>query len=86
VVEVDASAVLQAAKSVKGRDLNARAVFQALINLPEKEFTRVNYPVGIWNESAKKISIEIEKLQLSGQQLQELKDFIGSLKPNSSPE
>jgi hypothetical protein len=60
-------------------------VFEGLINLPDKEFTRVNYPIGVWKESPKKISIEIEKRHLSEQQLQELKDFIGSLKPSSSP-
>jgi ParB family chromosome partitioning protein len=85
VIEVDASAVMQAAKELKGRGLNARTVFEGLINLPDKEFTRVNYPIGVWKESPKKISIEIERLHLSEQQLQELKDFIGSLKPSSLP-
>ncbi|SOE97461.1 chromosome partitioning protein, ParB family [Burkholderia sp. D7] len=85
VVEVDASAVMQAVKGVKGRGLNARSVFEVLINLPEKEFTRVNYPVGIWKESAKRIFVEIEKADLSEEQAQKLKDFISSLKPRSSP-
>src|SRR5471032_236487 len=61
VVEVDASAVMSAVKGVKGRGLNARAVFEALINLPQREFTRVNYPVGVWKESDNRIFVEIEK-------------------------
>jgi len=85
VVEVDASAVMSAVKGVKGRGLNARAVFEALINLPQREFTRVNYPVGVWKESDNRIFVEIEKAQLSEPQIQDLKDFIGSLKSKSSP-
>ena len=85
VVEVDASAVMSAVKGVKGRGLNARAVFEALINLPQREFTRVNYPVGVWKESDKRIFVEIEKAHLSEPQIQDLKDFIGSLKSKSSP-
>ena len=85
VVEVDASAVMSAVKGVKGRGLNARAVFEALINLPQREFTRVNYPVGVWKESDKRIFVEREKARLSEPQIQDLKDFIGSLKSKSSP-
>ncbi|QIE30493.1 ParB/RepB/Spo0J family partition protein [Caballeronia sp. SBC2] len=85
VVEVDASAVMQAVNGVKGRGLSARSVFEVLINVPEKEFTRVNYPIGVWKETAKRISFELEKAHLSEQQMEELKAFIGSLKPKSSP-
>jgi ParB family chromosome partitioning protein len=86
VIEVDASAVMQAAKSAKGRGLNARSVFEALINLPAREFTRVNYPLGVWKESGGQISVEFRKAQLSDEQVQALKEFISSLRPVSSAE
>jgi ParB family chromosome partitioning protein len=85
VLEVDASAVLQAAKGVKGRGLNAKTVFEALINLPAKEFTRVNFPAGVWKESGQQISIEVRKAGLTDEQVQALRDFVNSLRPISSP-
>jgi ParB family chromosome partitioning protein len=79
VIEADAPAVMQVAKSVRTKQLNARGVFEALINQPEKQFTRVNYPFGTWAESERKVMIEIEKTALSNDAIESLRRFVATL-------
>ncbi|OXC80388.1 ParB/RepB/Spo0J family partition protein [Caballeronia sordidicola] len=85
VIEADAPAVMQVAKTVKNKGLNARAVFESLINQPEKPFTRVNFPAGIWIESGLKVTIEIDKTALSAEGIESLRSFVASLQGKSSP-
>jgi len=79
VIDGDKDAVLQVAKSVKGRGLSAKAVFEALINQAPKEFTRVNFSFGDWTESSNRVSIDIDKSALSAPELRGLKDYLGTL-------
>ena len=69
VIEADAAAVLQAADGLKGKRMSARAIFDLLINNQAEKLARVNYPVAVWTESTRRISIEIDKTVLSGADL-----------------
>ena len=85
VIEADAAAVLQAADGLKGKRMSARAIFDSLINNQADKFTRVNYPVAVWTESTRRVSIEIDKTVLSGVDLDALRVFVSSLSKDSSP-
>lgn len=85
VIEADAAAVLQAADGLKGKRMPARAIFDSLINNQTEKFTRVNYSVAVWTESARRISIDIDKAALSVGQLDALRAFVSSLSKESSP-
>ncbi|KQR76928.1 hypothetical protein ASG35_11615 [Burkholderia sp. Leaf177] len=85
VIEADAAAVLEAAKSLKGKKMSARAVFESLINRQAEEFTRVNFPAAVWTESTQRITIEIAKTSLSDAEIKALRQFIGSLSNAGSP-
>ncbi|MGI4857144.1 MAG: ParB/RepB/Spo0J family partition protein [Janthinobacterium lividum] len=79
VIDVDADAVVQAAKRARGSGLNAKLVFEMLINLPEKKLTRVNFGVGEWVETDKVVRIEINKSKLSAEQLEQLQAYLTQL-------
>lgn len=85
VLEADATAVFQAANEVKGKGLSARQIFDALINEPTDEFTRVNYSVGVWTESAQRITLDIDKATLSGEEVEALRKFVATLSKRGSP-
>jgi ParB family transcriptional regulator, chromosome partitioning protein len=79
VIEADADAVLLAAKEAKGRGLSAKAVFEALINQPVREFTRVNFGPAVWVESETKIQIDVMKDRLNEAQIESLREFVRGL-------
>ncbi|MGI4983835.1 MAG: ParB/RepB/Spo0J family partition protein [Janthinobacterium lividum] len=76
VIDVDADAVVQAAKKARGSGLNAKLVFEMLINLPEKELTRVNFAIGGWIETDRTVRIDIDKSRLTPEQLEELQAYL----------
>lgn len=76
VIDVDADAVVQAAKKARGSGLNAKLVFEMLINLPEKELTRVNFAIGGWVETDRTVRIDINKSRLTPEQLEELQAYL----------
>ncbi len=83
VIEADAAAVLQAADALKGKKMSARAIFDSLINNQAEKFTRVNFPAAVWTESARRISIDVEKAALSVGELEALQEYVASLAPQS---
>lgn len=85
VIEADSAAVFEAAKAIKGKALSPKAVFEALINRPPPEFTRVNYPFGVWTETSTRALIDIDKLALAADDLKALRTFLSALTEKSSP-
>jgi ParB family chromosome partitioning protein len=85
VLEADSAAVLEAAKAVSGKSLGPKVVFEALINRPRPEFTRVNFSFGTWDETSKKATIDIDKAALSSENLESLRAFLVALQSKSSP-
>jgi ParB family chromosome partitioning protein len=85
VIDADSAAVMSAAKAVTGKSLTPKGVYEALINHPAKEFTRVNFSFGTWNETSKKATIDIDKKALGPEKLEALRAFVATLKSESSP-
>ncbi|MCP1118546.1 ParB/RepB/Spo0J family partition protein [Robbsia andropogonis] len=79
VFDVDAEAVSQAAQRVKGRSLPARSVFETLVNLPVKQFTRVNIGACQWTESEDAVRIDIDRRRFDNNKLQAVRSFLQEL-------
>jgi ParB family chromosome partitioning protein len=79
VFDVDAEAVSQAAQRVKGRSLSARSVFETLVNLPVKQFTRVNIGPCQWTESDESVRVDIDRRGFGDEKLQALRAFLEEL-------
>ncbi len=78
VLDADAEAIKITANGLKGRGLSAKSVFEALINRPPKEFTRVNFSFGGWAESQVRVTIDLDKSRLTNAQLTALKQYLTS--------
>jgi ParB family transcriptional regulator, chromosome partitioning protein len=85
VIDADSAAVISAAKAVAGKSLAPKSVYEALINRPAQEFTRVNFSFGTWNETNKRATIDIDKAALSPEKLESLRAFVAALQSESSP-
>jgi len=79
VFDVDAEAVSQAAQRVKGRSLSARSVFETLVNLPVKQFTRVNIGPCQWTETDDSVRVDIDRRGFGDEKLQALRAFLEEL-------
>ncbi|WP_347557973.1 ParB/RepB/Spo0J family partition protein [Robbsia sp. KACC 23696] len=79
VFDVDAEAVSQAAQRVKGRSLTARSVFETLVNLPVKQFTRVNIGACHWTEGDDSVRVDIDRRAFGDDKLQALRAFLEEL-------
>jgi ParB family chromosome partitioning protein len=79
VIEADSEAVMRVAGEVRGRGLPPKAIFEALMNQPQKEFTRVNFSFGEWKESTEKIAIELNKNNLPPEAVVALCAFMRTL-------
>lgn len=86
VINDDGKAFTDRLKSVIGKNLSAKAIYEILINHQDEKFTRVNFSFGNWCETENRISIELDRSRLSDQNLASLQKYIASLEKESSPE
>lgn len=85
VLNDDGKALEDRLKSVMGKNLSAKAIYEILINQQGEKFTRVNFSFGNWCETENKISIELDRSRLSDSHLVSLQKYIASLEKESSP-
>lgn len=81
----DGKAFADRLKSVMGKSLSAKTIYETLINQQDEKFTRVNFSFGNWSETESKISIELDRSRFSDNHLILLQEYITSLDKESSP-
>lgn len=85
VIEADSVAVINVARAVRGKALAPKAIYEALINRPVPEFTRVNFSFGTWSETSTKATIDINKASLTPEKLASLRAYLAELQSKSLP-